>query len=65
LRGKTALLGEDASIQSVCSWYIYEGAKEILDLPSKIDRRKALSKIPDMIRPHIEAEIIRLHGAKK
>lgn len=65
LMGRVELLSEEEAIQSACSRYIYEGAKEILELPDKEARRRALSKIPQMIRPHIEAEIMRLHGKRR
>lgn len=65
LRGVTPLESEDASIQSACSWYIYEGAYEILRMPTKLARQAALAKIPRLVRPHIEAEIMRLHRMRR
>ena len=60
LRGKVPLEGEDRSVQSVCSKHIFDGAIEILNMPTKADRQIALSKTPPLIRPHIEAETLRV-----
>lgn len=60
LQGKIPLEGEDKSVQSVCSRHIFEGAVEILNLPTKAERQIALTKIPSLIRPHIEAEALRI-----
>jgi hypothetical protein len=58
--GEVALENEDAGIQSVCSKYIFDGAKAILGLKTKDARRRALDRAPAMIRPHLEREIMRL-----
>jgi hypothetical protein len=60
LMGKVALEDEDQGIQSVCSKYIFDGAKAILGLKTKDARRRALDRAPAMIRPHLEREIMRL-----
>jgi hypothetical protein len=52
---------EDPAIQSVCSFHIYQGAKELLAIPSKEARRRALAKVPELIRPHIEKEAWRIY----
>jgi hypothetical protein len=52
---------EEPGIQSACSKYIYDGAVSILALNGKDARRKALSRVPDLIRPYIEMEARRLH----
>lgn len=62
LMGKVPLESEDAGIQSACSKHIYDGAVAILKIPTKEARRRQLAKIPAMIRPHLEREIIRLHN---
>ena len=59
LIGQVALEDEYASIQTVCSHDIYKGARAILKLP-KDNRKAALEKVPPLIRPHLESEIIRL-----
>lgn len=48
------------AIQSACRLQIYEGACEILRLPDKETRRKALDKLPALIRPYVEEEAMRL-----
>ena len=65
LLGKVPLDSEDPSIQSACSWYIYEGAAEILKMPGKQARRAALARIPELVRPHVQAEMIRLHRMRR
>lgn len=65
LRGNVRLEDVPSSIQSLCSKYIYDGAKDILSKPNKEARRKALSKIPPLIRPHVEAEAIRIYRGER
>ena len=65
IRGKVALTDEDASIQSVCSRYIYEGAVELLAIRTLEGRRSALNKVPPLIRPHVEAEVMRIHKERR
>ena len=60
LRGKVPMDGEHKSVQSVCSKHIFDGAVQILNMPTKADRQIALSKIPPLIRPYIEAEALRI-----
>lgn len=60
LMGKVPLEDEDQGIQSVCSKYIFDGARAVLRLPTKEARRAALDKAPALIRPHLEREIMRL-----
>ena len=64
LRGEVRLEDEDPSIQSACSKYIFDGAKELLAIPSKEARRRALQKVPEAIRPHIEKEAWRIYDRK-
>jgi hypothetical protein len=61
LRGQTRMEDEEPGIQSACKKYIYDGAVSILTLNGKDARRKALSRVPDLIRPYIEMEARRLH----
>lgn len=65
LMGKVALEDEDQGIRSACSKHIYDGAVSILGLSSKEARRRAVDRLPELIRPHIEVEVIRLHKARK
>ena len=60
LMGKVPLEDEDQGIQSVCSKYIFDGARAVLRLPTKEARRAALNKAPALIRPHLEREVMRL-----
>lgn len=65
LMGEVPLEQEDPAIQSVCSFYIFEGAKEILALPDKAKRQKALSRVPALIRPHVEKEVWRIFDQRR
>jgi hypothetical protein len=65
LIGKVRLEDEDASIQSVCSKYIYDAAISILSMKQREARQKALAKLPELIRPHIEDEVWRIHKRRK
>lgn len=65
LRGKVRIEDEDQGIQSACSFYIYEGAVEILSLKDRASRASALSKIPALIRPHVEMEARRIFEQRK
>lgn len=64
LRGEVPLESEDAAIQSACSFYIHEGATEILAIPDKQKRRRALMKIPELIRPYVEKEAWRIYDRR-
>jgi hypothetical protein len=61
LTGQVRLEDEDASIQSVCSKYIFDGAISILSMNGKVARRNALARLPELIRPHIENEVWRIY----
>jgi hypothetical protein len=65
LTGVVRLEDEDASIQSVCSKYIFDGAMTILSINGKVARKNALAKLPELIRPHIEDEVWRIHKRRK
>lgn len=65
LAGKTALADAPIAIQSQASWHIYNAACDILQQDTKEARREALARHPDMIRPHIEAEALRLWSRRK
>lgn len=60
LAGKVKFEDEADAIRSACSFYFYEAACAIIDIPSKEKRRKALNRIPETIRPHVEKEVMRL-----
>jgi hypothetical protein len=61
LHGRISWDEADPAIQSWARYFIYEAACDILDKPDRAARRLALAKIPDHIRPRIEAEVIRLY----
>jgi hypothetical protein len=65
LYGRVALDTESAAIQSACQLPIYEGAVELLNIKDKEDRLKALKKIPELIRPHVKAEALRIWAIRK
>jgi len=65
LTGVVRLEDEDASIQSVCSKHIFDGAMTILSMNGQVARRNALSRLPELIRPHIENEVWRIYKRKK
>jgi len=61
LTGKVRLEDEDDSIQSVCSKHIYDAAISILSMNGKVARQNALSRLPELIRPHVENEVWRIY----
>ena len=56
--------GKDTSpspaIRSWAQFYVHEAAKQICGMDTKEKRRIVLGKIPDAIRPDVEAEIKRI-----
>lgn len=60
LMGHVDLLSAPPAVRSACRFYIYEGAVQILSLPTKEARLRALNRLPAKIRPHIEAEALRI-----
>jgi hypothetical protein len=65
LRGKVRMEDEEEGIQSACRKYIYDGAVSILAIEGREARRKALNRVPVLIRPHIEMEARRIHEFRK
>lgn len=65
LTGKVRLEDEEPGIQSACSKYIFDGAKSLLAIPDKEKRRRALDRLPALIRPHIEKEAWRIFMSKR
>lgn len=64
LRGQVRMEDEEPGIQSACRKYIYDGAVSILAIHGREARRKALSRVPELIRPYIEMEARRLHEVR-
>lgn len=60
LNGHVAFEDAAPDIQALTMPEFTEGAKEILQLPTKDARRKALATLPDKVRPKIEKEIMRI-----
>ena len=56
---------EEPGIQSACQLEIFKGAKSILAMKTKEERRRALGRIPAMIKPHVEKEIMRIWSYQK
>lgn len=65
LRGDVRLEDEDPAIQSACSKYIFDGAVELLSIQGKDARKRALARVPERIRPHIEREAWRIYDMRR
>lgn len=63
LMGNIAWNDAPESIRSWAQKPIYDAAKQILAMPDKKARQRALAKIPQAIRLKIEAEIMRLYSS--
>jgi hypothetical protein len=64
LMGNIAWNDAPESIRSWAQKPIYDAAKQILAMLDKKARQRALAKIPQAIRPKIEAEIMRLYSSR-
>ncbi len=60
LMGNMALEDAPAAVQSWARLEIYEGARAVLNAGGLEKRRAMLARIPEKIRPHVEAEVRRL-----
>jgi len=60
LIGRIKLEDQPDAVQSACRLVIYEQACKILDLETKIERRAAIARTPEKLRPHIEKEVMRV-----
>jgi hypothetical protein len=60
LIGRIALEDQPDAVQSACRLAIYERSCKILDLGTKIERRAAIARTPEKLRPHIEKEVMRV-----
>ena len=58
--GKVTLESQPVAIQSTCRHEIYKRACRILDLETKLERRAEIGRTPEKLRPHIEAEVMRV-----
>lgn len=60
LSGETRWEDAEPSIRSWARLGIHRGALSALRMETKEERRTFLDKMPETIRPHMEAEIMRL-----
>lgn len=60
LEGKTTWDEAAPEIRSWVRFFLYKAAVGILKMP-KEKRRSAIDKSPETVRPHLEAEIMRVH----
>jgi hypothetical protein len=60
LSGRIPMTDAPAAVQSWLRHDIFLGAEEILAIPYKPDRNAALARIPALVRPYVEAEVLRL-----
>ena len=60
LSGAMDLHDAPESIQSACSFHFYQVAVEVLAGKTKAVRQHRLAKVPAKVRPHVEAEAMRL-----
>ncbi len=65
LEGRVIITDASPSIQSCLRLPIYQKAAQILELPTKQDRRWELEKAPPLIRPFLEEEILRIWELRK
>ncbi len=57
LSGKTHPGDAKPAIWSACQIHIHEGAVAVAALPTLEARRKALARIPDVVRPYVQARL--------
>ncbi len=60
LMGHMAMEDAPLSVQSWARLPIHQAATEICDMGTLEERRRALAKIPERIRPYVETEIRRI-----
>ena len=65
LYGRVRLDSESPAIQSACQLFIYEGAVEILEINTREGRNNALARVPELIRPYVKAEVMRVWELRK
>jgi len=63
--GRIRLEDQTKSIQSACSFHIYQEACRILKLTEVEERRLELDKIPAELRLHIEKEVKKIWDLRK
>jgi len=60
LSGRIAMEDAPTSIQSWARLPIFQGACEIIALDTQDERRAELARIPQLIRPYVEREVVRV-----
>lgn len=65
LMGNTKWEDAPESIRSWARLYLYQAAAVILNASEKSERRKILDSIPAEMRPHVEAEALRVWNLRK
>lgn len=65
LSGKVTPQEADPRILNWAEFAIWQGACEILNLPTKQERRDALDNVPETIRPIMEREVKRLFTLRR
>jgi hypothetical protein len=60
LSGRVSYEDADPRILNWAEFHIHKGACEILSLPTRADRAKALEKVPATVRPYVEREVRRV-----
>ena len=65
LSGRVHPKDADPRILLWAEFHIHKGACEILSLPTRADRARALEKVPATVRPYVEREVRRLWERRK
>jgi len=60
MMGEVSLYDEDQGIQSVCMAHITTAAHIICRKPKKEQRKAALDRVPESLRPIAEQEVLRV-----
>lgn len=60
LAGRIAMEDAPASVQSWARFPIFQGAREIVLMETQDERKAELAKVPPLIRPWVEGEVVRL-----
>lgn len=65
LTGQIDMEDAPASVQSWARLPIFQGACEIIKMDTPDERRAELAKIPPLVRPWVEREVVRLWGMRR
>ena len=64
MAGKVDLAKQSPSIQSATTLYIYEQAKRIMAYKTKVERKKELENVPELVKSYVKQEVERLWELK-